>query len=235
MKPQEYDLERLTSVDLGLKLNRWYRFRNQADKMHFLRVVTTALSQFGVTPVQEVDIDELLDKEMLMFSAEPVRIRYRTNYDTRYCPDYLVYTPVYNVVNQSVCTPTKSAKEGIKMELIHNHKQQELQVVSNEVEEGTLHILRSNPKTGVLLTHIEALEKAGIATIDKDYAIAVLCELLSPADKEKLTKLHNQAVKTASTIEARYFELTQLYGITTTYDQKLALLQTYGIISKKVQ
>lgn len=235
MKPEEYDLERLTSADFGIKLNRWYRFSTQADKRHFLRVVTTVLSQFGIIPVQEVNTDELLDKEMLMFSVEPVRIKYRTTYDTRYCPNYLMYVPLDNVVNYSVCISTKPAKEGIKMELIHNHKQQELQVVSNEVEEGTLHILRSNPKTGVLLAHMEALEKVGITTVDKDYAIAVLCELLSPADKEKLTELHNQAVKTASSIEARYFELTQLYGITTTYDQKLALLQTYGIISKKVQ
>lgn len=117
------------------------------------------------------------------------------------------------------------------LDLITKKCEKELEAIMDEAEKEVNKILESNAAIRHLIKHTKTMSILPYVKIDGVLLNKYKHSLLTDEDKTKMSKLAETVNQEALKTIERYEELGVLISVTTTYEQKHALLVKYGIVS----
>lgn len=221
----------------GIESEVWYRFDTKADKDYWLSKVYKDIQQsyhrHNVTEGYDMFATFYGERGLLLYNRNSSTVRYRTSEQP---------TKPHGIDPNQIVTyrkPNQNKKETSSMEIKHDpildlitkKCEKELEAIMDEAEKEVNKILESNAAIRHLIKHTKTMSILPYVKIDGVLLNKYKHSLLTDEDKTKMSKLAETVNQEALKTIERYEELGVLISVTTTYEQKHALLVKYGIVS----
>lgn len=223
------------NLKLDFKASQWYVFRNKKDKAQWLALAyTTMNSKVSFSEFTEA----FINCYALRLDLEPqVRIRYRTSFHDTLVGVVAQYVPskdASGTIDVQIATPdTTNTAINQLLELIGSQESEAKSAVENNYEVAVKTLLRKSANTHPIYHPASLLKKYSIEVPEEvlDYEASLL---LSPEEQNTMCELEEAREAELSKLTTQFKELRTLLGITETYDQRIQLLVTYGIVPSPV-